>query len=84
MSNSNPLESKRRLDFFYSPNRLNVAITRGIKKFIVIANYKVFDIIDEELADLPDYDELKPGLDIFKMYFGLSSVVEEEVKVDSW
>src|SRR5690606_27052658 len=28
LSNSHPLESMRRLDFFYSPNRLNVAITR--------------------------------------------------------
>jgi DNA replication ATP-dependent helicase Dna2 len=44
-SNSHPLESMRRLDFFYSPNRLNVAITRGIKKCFVISNYKVFDII---------------------------------------
>ncbi len=84
MSNSHPLESKRRLDFFYSPNRLNVAITRGIKKCIVIANYKVFDIIDEELIDLADFDQLKPSLDIFKKYFELSSIVEEEVEDDNW
>lgn len=84
MSNSNPLESKRRLDFFYSPNRLNVAITRGIKKCIVIANYKVFDIIDEELADLADFAQLKPSLDIFKKYFELSSIVEEEVEENNW
>ena len=32
MSNSHPLESMRRLDFFYSPNRLNVAITRAKKE----------------------------------------------------
>jgi len=84
MSNSHPLESKRRLDFFYSPNRLNVAITRGIKKCIVIANYKVFDIIDEELADLADFAQLKPSLDIFKKYFELSSIVEEEIEEDNW
>jgi DNA replication ATP-dependent helicase Dna2 len=84
MSNSHPLESKRRLDFFYSPNRLNVAITRGIKKCIVIANYKVFDFIDAELSELPDFDKLKPSLDIFKMYFDLSSIVEEEVNEDNW
>lgn len=84
MSNSHPLESKRRLDFFYSPNRLNVAITRAIKKCIVIANYKVFDIIDDELQDIEDWDTLKPSLDIFKEYQELSSIVEEIVIDDPW
>lgn len=84
MSNSHPLESKRRLDFFYSPNRLNVAITRAIKKCIVIANYKVFDIIDEELIDLPDFNKLKPSLDIFKEYYKISTKIEEEVSEDNW
>lgn len=84
MSNSHPLESKRRLDFFYSPNRLNVAITRAIKKCVVIANYKVFDIIDEELIDLPDFNKLKPSLDIFKDYHKLSTKIEEEIIDDTW
>jgi len=84
MSNSHPLESKRRLDFFYSPNRLNVAITRAIKKCIVIANYKVFDIIDDELADLPEFERLKPSLDVFKSYYELSSKVEEEEEEGDW
>lgn len=84
MSNSHPLESKRKLDFFYSPNRLNVAITRAIKKCIVIANYKVFDIIDEDLIKLPEYIILKPSLDTFKKYYQLSSKVEEVVKEDEW
>ena len=77
MSNSHPLESKRRLDFFYSPNRLNVAITRAIKKCIVVANYKVFDIIDDELQELPDFTKLKPLLDVFKEYYKLSTKIEE-------
>lgn len=84
MANSHPLESKRRLDFFYSPNRLNVAITRGIKKCIVIANYKVFDIIDEDLVELPEFSTLKPNLDIFKKYYTLSTKIEEEVAEDNW
>lgn len=79
MSNSHPVESKRRLDFFYSPNRLNVAITRAMIKCIVIANYKVFDIIDEELIELPEFYKLKPSLDIFKEYFQLSTKIEEEI-----
>lgn len=84
MSHSNPLEAKVRLEFFYSPNRLNVAITRGIKKCIVIANYKVFDIIEGELTEIPDYETLKPSLDIFKEYFKLTSKIEEVVDEDEW
>ena len=47
--------------FFCSANRLNVAINRVIKKCILIANYKFFDIIDEELVDLPDFHTLQPS-----------------------
>lgn len=85
MANSHPLESMRRLDFFYSPNRLNVAITRAIKKCIVIANYKVFDIIDEELKDHKDYQDIKNSLDIFKRYFSLSTKIEmNQTDKDEW
>ena len=76
LANSHPLESMRRLDFFYSPNRLNVAITRAIKKCFVIANYKVFDIIDDELKDHEEYQEIKDSLDVFKRYKALVSKVE--------
>lgn len=72
-ANSHPLESMRRLDFFYSPNRLNVAITRAIKKCFVISNYKVFDIIDDELRDHDVYEEIKVSLDIFKKYKAMAS-----------
>lgn len=84
MSNSHPLESKRRLEFFYSPNRLNVAITRARKKCIVIANEKVFDIIDNELSDLHNYDVLKPSLNVFKDYYNLSTKIEERQYEDEW
>jgi DNA replication ATP-dependent helicase Dna2 len=85
MSNSHPLESMRRLDFFYSPNRLNVAITRAIKKCIVIANYKVFDIIDEELRSHIEYQNIKESLGIFKKYYSLSTKIEiNETEDDEW
>jgi DNA replication ATP-dependent helicase Dna2 len=85
LANSHPLESMRRLDFFYSPNRLNVAITRAIKKCIVIANYKVFDIIDEELNDHEEYQDIKDSLDIFKLYFSLSTKIEiNQTDEDEW
>jgi DNA replication ATP-dependent helicase Dna2 len=85
LSNSHPLESMRRLDFFYSPNRLNVAITRAIKKCIVIGNYKVFDIIDEELKNSTEYQDIKDSLDIFKKYYSLSTRIElNETDTDEW
>jgi superfamily I DNA and/or RNA helicase len=85
LSNSHPLESMRRLDFFYSPNRLNVAITRAINKCIVIANYKIFDIKHEELKDHKEYQEIKDGLDIFKRYYSLSTKKEiNQTDEDEW
>jgi superfamily I DNA and/or RNA helicase len=85
MSNSHPLESMQRLDFFYSPNRLNVAITRAIKKCIVIANYKIFDIKDEELKSHKEYQNIKDSLEVFNIYFSLSTKLEmNEIDDDNW
>lgn len=85
LANSHPLESMRRLDFFYSPNRLNVAITRAIKKCLVIANYKVFDIIDDELKGHKEYQDIKSSLDVFKLYYSLSTKVQiNEVDDKEW
>lgn len=85
LSNSHPLESMRRLDFFYSPNRLNVAITRAIKKCIVIGNYKIFDIKDEELKNSNECQDIKDSLDIFKKYYSLSTRIElNETDKDEW
>lgn len=81
-ANSHPLESMRRLDFFYSPNRLNVAITRGIKKCFVISNYRVFDIREEELKDHEEYSVIKESLDVFKRYKSMSSIIEINQKND--
>jgi DNA replication ATP-dependent helicase Dna2 len=84
LANSHPLEAKVRLEFFYSPNRLNVAITRAIKKCIVISNYKVFDIIDEELMDIAEYTQLKPSLNIFKEYKRIATKIEEVQSESPW
>ncbi len=85
LSNSHPLESMRRLDFFYSPNRLNVAITRAMRKCFVIANYKVFEIIDDELKDHQDYESIKDSLVVFKQYFMLSTKIEmSNIENEEW
>jgi len=72
LGNTNPLASNRRLEFFYNPNRLNVAITRAKKKCLVLANYKVFDIIEDELRHLPNYNFIKSSLETFQNYYDLS------------
>jgi DNA replication ATP-dependent helicase Dna2 len=83
LANSHPLESMRRLDFFYSPNRLNVAITRAIRKCFVLTNYKVFDIIEDELQQHADYGEIRNYLDIFKKYKAMATIVEMNQKIDA-
>lgn len=85
LSNSHPLESMRRLDFFYSPNRLNVAITRAVKKCVVIGNHKIFDIRKEELEHHKEYQDVKSYLDTFKRYHTLSNKIEiNTVEDDNW
>ena len=49
---------------------------RAIKKCYVISNYKVFDIIDEELKYHEECIEIKESLDIFKRYKAMSSIIE--------
>jgi superfamily I DNA and/or RNA helicase len=73
------------LDFFYSPNRLNVAITRAINKCIVIANYKIFDIKEEELKSHSEYQSVKFDLKTFREYYDLANKIEinEEIE-DDW
>lgn len=76
LSNSHPLDSSRNIGFFYSPNRLNVAITRATTKCIVISNYKVFDLDDLHLFSLEDYTNLKDKFDVFKKYYDLTTKIE--------
>ena len=75
----------KRLDFFYSPNRLNVAITRAIKKCIVIANYKIFDIKEEELQNHEEYELVKSHLSTFRQYYDLAHKVKLiETENENW
>ena len=76
MANSHPLESMRRLDFFYSPNRLNVSITRATHKCIVLAHQFVFNINEQELKHKDEYEGIKDSLEIFKKYYQLATKIE--------
>jgi len=76
MSNSNPSEVEDRLEFFYSPNRLNVAITRARVKCVVIANLKIFTFCDELLQNPDTEKALREGARIFREFLRISTKLE--------
>ena len=60
-------------------------ITRAIKKCFVLANYKVFDIKEEELSSHSEYQAIKESLDIFKKYYSQSIKIEiTQTDKDEW
>jgi DNA replication ATP-dependent helicase Dna2 len=84
MANSHPLESMRRLDFFYSPNRLNVSITRATNKCFVLAHKFVFsEIENNEVKQHTEYINIKGSLAIFKKYYELATKIDLS-KNDQW
>ena len=78
LANCNPEVVENRLEFFYSPNRLNVAITRAHIKCITFTNEKIFNICRERL-DSPDNSvELNTGMKAYLEFEALSTKIEIE------
>ncbi len=76
MATSNPIQAKQRAEFFFNPNRLNVAITRARKKRIVIASKELFGL------NSPD-SKLQGLIDIFRSFYKDAYLIEEsDVGVD--
>ncbi|MCX6244667.1 MAG: AAA domain-containing protein [Bacteroidetes bacterium] len=67
---SDPEKAKQRADFFFNPNRLNVALTRAKKKRIVIAHEKLFTIKTND-------PHLKPLIQNFRDFYKKSYKVIE-------
>ena len=84
LANCNPLESVDRLDFFYSPNRLNVAITRAQVKCITIANEKIFSICKESIGKSGIAQELEEGMRTFDNFYRLSTIIEMTEDDSQW
>ena len=84
MSNSNPAEVEDRLEFFYSPNRLNVALTRARVKCIVIANEKIFNFCDDLCQHLGISEQLRYGADIFRQYYQIATKLEMVTEEEEW
>jgi DNA replication ATP-dependent helicase Dna2 len=84
LANCNPLESVDRLDFFYSPNRLNVAITRAQVKCITIAHEKIFSICKESIGKSSIAKELEEGMRTFDNFYRLSTIIEMTEDDSQW
>ncbi len=84
MSNSNPAEVEDHLEFFYSPNRLNVAITRARVKSIVLANERIFRFCDELLQDVSSSASLRRGAEIFRAYYDAATKLEMVAEEEEW
>lgn len=70
LATSDPEKAERRADFFFNPNRFNVALTRAKKKRIVIANKALFEIQSKD-------EKLKPLIKNFKDFYHSTNVIEE-------
>lgn len=84
IANSNPAEVEDRLSFFYSPNRLNVAITRARIKSIVIANEKVFELCQSLINSPNSTKALDNGLRVFQQFYNESTKVKSQQSEDEW
>ncbi|HPQ35685.1 MAG TPA: AAA domain-containing protein [Tenuifilaceae bacterium] len=71
LATSDPSKALQRADFFFNPNRFNVAITRSKKKRIVIANKDLFGI---ETSDA----KLKGMIKNFKDFYEVAHKVYEQ------
>lgn len=76
LANCNPEEVENRLEFFYSPNRLNVAITRAHIKCITLTNEKIFKICRERIGKSGNSGELDKGMKAFLDFETLSTKIE--------
>ncbi len=72
LATSNPSTAKQRAEFFFNPNRLNVALTRARKKRIVLANKELFSLSPEE-------GNLKALVRVFHDFYEDACKVEERV-----
>jgi DNA replication ATP-dependent helicase Dna2 len=72
---ADPEKARLRAEFFFNPNRFNVALTRAKKKRIVIANQGLFNVSSND-------DALKPLIANFKEFYNSSHKIVEETEID--
>ncbi len=72
---SDPEKALHRPDFFFSPNRFNVAITRAKKKRIVVANKALFELYSQD----PEIDKM---IAVFRSFYDQSTKVFEKANTE--
>jgi DNA replication ATP-dependent helicase Dna2 len=75
LATSDPIKAEQRADFFFNPNRFNVALTRAKKKRIVIGNKSLFEYESKDR-------NLNLLIQNFKDFFNDASVVEENPETE--
>lgn len=75
LATSDPVKAEQRADFFFNPNRFNVALTRAKKKRIVIGNKSLFEYVSKD-------DQVNLLIQNFKDFYNDSSVVEEYTETE--
>jgi DNA replication ATP-dependent helicase Dna2 len=75
LATSDPAKAEQRADFFFNPNRFNVALTRAKKKRIVIGNKELFNY------ESKDY-KLNELIKNFRDFYADAYIVEETTKTD--
>lgn len=87
MANPNPMEDESalqhpdevgRLEFLYSANRLNVALTRAKIKCVVVANRQVFETAELLAVHPESTQELKEGSQAYARYRQLADTYEQD------
>lgn len=68
ISLTDPHTAGRNDEFFFDPNRLNVALTRAKKKRIVLAHRQIFELQSYR-------EELHPLVMIFRNFYNMSTIV---------
>jgi len=76
LATSNPERAKQRAEFFFNPNRFNVALTRAKKKRVVIADKSLFGLE-------PTDPNLKTLIKNFKDFYKASTIIEEKTDTDN-
>jgi DNA replication ATP-dependent helicase Dna2 len=75
LATSDPIKAEQRAEFFFNPNRFNVALTRAKKKRIVIGNKSLFEYESKD-------SKLNLLIQNFKDFFNDSYVVEEKPETE--
>jgi DNA replication ATP-dependent helicase Dna2 len=70
LATSNPERAKQRAEFFFNPNRFNVALTRAKKKRIVVGNRALFEMDSND-------NILQSLIKNFRNFYDASTLIEE-------